>query len=122
MHYVALENDAEAVRRLLAAGADPDAEDMHRFRPLHMAAQQNAAEAALALLEAGADVDAANRHGNTALFVAVFNCRGDGRLITLLREHGADPFARNAHGQTPVGLARLIANHPVAAFFDDLPD
>lgn len=120
LHYAAVSNDVEAVRRHLVAGADPNAEDKQRFRPLHMAAQQDSAEAALALLEAGAEVDAVNRHGNTALFVAVFNSRGDGRVITLLREHGADPFIANAHGQTPVGLARLIANFPIAAFFDDL--
>src|SRR4051812_48401577 len=36
---------------------------------------------------------------------AVFNSRGEGRMIRLLREHGADPFLVNVHGQTPVGLA-----------------
>nr|BFE76128.1 hypothetical protein GCM10020092_094290 [Actinoplanes digitatis] len=87
---------------------------------MHLAAQQNAAEAATVLLEVGAEVDTVNRHGNTPLFTAVFNCRGEGAMIILLREHGADPFAENAHGQTPVGLARLIANYPVAAFFEDL--
>jgi uncharacterized protein len=120
LHYAAVENDSVAVRRHLEDGADPNAEDAHRFRPLHLAAQQNSAEAALALLEAGAEVDAVNRYGNTALFIAVFNSRGDGRMIRLLRDHGASPFVTNSHGQTPVGLARLIANYPVAAFFEDV--
>jgi hypothetical protein len=53
--------------------------------------------------------------------VAVFNSRGDGDLIMLLRDRGADPFHANERGKTPVGLARLIANHDVARFFADLP-
>ena len=121
LHYAAMENDVAAIERHLAAGDDPNRADTREgFRPLHFAAQEQAVEAAKALLEAGADVDSPNRHGNTPLLVAVLHCRGDGRLITLLREHGADPHATNATGKTPVGLARLIANYPVAAFFEDL--
>jgi ankyrin repeat protein len=120
LHHAAMGNDVAAIERHLAAGDDPNGADAQKFRPLHFAAQEQAVEAAKALLEAGADVDAVNEYGNTPLFVAVFNCRGDGRLINLLREHGADPHAANASGHTPVGLARRIANYPVAAFFEDL--
>jgi hypothetical protein len=74
------------------------------------------------LVEAGAQIDAKDAHGNTPLSTAVFNCRdGDGALITLLRSRGADPYAANNHGQTPLGLARLIANYHVARWFADLP-
>ncbi|HZM82946.1 MAG TPA: ankyrin repeat domain-containing protein [Candidatus Limnocylindrales bacterium] len=61
-----------------------------------------------------------NKFGNTPLFVAVFNSQGRGDLIQLLRGAGADPFKQNSSGQTPVGLARLIANYDVAQFFVDL--
>jgi ankyrin repeat protein len=61
-----------------------------------------------------------NEHGNTPLFVAVFNSRGRGDLIRLLRASGADPRKENVHGQTPLGLARLIGNYDVAQFFSDL--
>jgi hypothetical protein len=54
------------------------------------------------------------------LWTAVFNSHGDGTLIRLLRDRGADPRAENSRGQSPLGLARLIANYPVAAFFADL--
>jgi len=40
--------------------------------------------------------------------------------IELLRERGADPQRENLSGQTPVGIARLIANYDVARFFTDL--
>ena len=74
------------------------------------------------LIEAGANVDAANAFGNTPLFVAVFNSRGRGGIIELLRAAGADPLHPNSSGQTPVGLARLIGNYDVARFFADVPN
>ncbi len=74
----------------------------------------------MTLLDAGASVDVENTYGNTPLFVAVLNSRGRGDIIGLLRSRGADPLHVNASGQTPVGLARLIANYDVAQFFSDL--
>jgi ankyrin repeat protein len=68
----------------------------------------------------GARVDPVNRHGNTPLWDAVFNSKGRGELIELLRAAGADPRYANAAGQTPLSLARLIANYEVAQFFSDL--
>jgi ankyrin repeat protein len=120
-HYSALAGDALLLREQIAEGIPFDAPDKHGFRPLHLAAQQRQLAAAQVLLDAGAEVDSQNAFGNTPLSVAVFNSRGDGDLIRLLRERGADPLVANASGQTPVGLARLIANYPVADFFADLP-
>src|SRR5438309_11499733 len=40
-------------------------------------------------------------HGNTPLWTAVFNSRGDGDVIRLLRSHGADSRHVNAAGRTP---------------------
>jgi hypothetical protein len=120
LHYAALENDVVAIQRHIDAGEDPNHADAQGFAPLHFAAQQSAVEAANALLDAGADVDAKNKYGNTPLFLAVISFRGHGQMVTLLRNWGANPYAGNASGQTPVGLARLIANYPVAGFFADL--
>ncbi len=122
LHYAALSDDADEVLTLLAASADADAQDVEGFTPLHLAAQEGAVAAARVLLDHGAAVDAENVHGNTPLFVAVFNSRGRGDLIELLRGRGADPFHVNRSGQTPIGLARLIGNFDVARFFGDLND
>ncbi len=121
LHYAALANDAVAVQEKVAAGGDLEAPDRQGFAPLHFAAQEGALEVARVLLDSGVAVDPQNAFGNTPLFVAVTNYRGDGSMIDLLRERGADPLRANTSGQTPVGLARLIANYDVARFFDDLP-
>jgi ankyrin repeat protein len=103
-----------------SAQTDPNARDLHGFTPLHLAAQQWAVDAARELLQGGANVDAKNVYGNTPLFVAVFNSRGRGELISLLRDNGADARIANESGQSPVGLARLIGNYDVARYFDDV--
>jgi ankyrin repeat protein len=120
LHYAAAANDADSVHHLLNHGADPNAQDGQGLTPLHLAAGQGAVEAAQILLTAGARVDLANRHGNTPLWTAVFNSRGTGEVIQLLRRYGADPNRPNNAGQAPVDLARRIANYDVAQFFADL--
>ena len=58
-------NREENFRRLLAAGADPNAPDRMGDTPLHVAAKINAFARVLDLLKAGADPTAANGRGTT---------------------------------------------------------
>jgi ankyrin repeat protein len=105
----------------LEAGDDPNLGDRQGFTPLHFAAQEGSVDVARFLLDWGARVDPLNKYGNSPLFTAVFNSKGRGEMILLLRDHGADPHTVNMSGQTPVGLARLIGNYDVRKFFEDLP-
>ncbi len=50
----------------------------------------------------------------------MFNSKGRGEMIELLREWGADPFLANNFGKTPLELSRMIANFDTAQFFGDL--
>lgn len=117
LHYVALSGDAAIAHDLVRAGADPDSQDRNGFAPLHFAAQSWNVDVAQVLVNAAAIIDIRNGYGNTPLAVAVFNSRGRGELIELLLQAGADPLAANTTGQTPIGLARLIANYDVQRFF-----
>jgi ankyrin repeat protein len=120
LHYASAEGDASRVRQLLARGLSADLADVNGWTPLHFAAQARSVAVAVLLLDAGAPVDATEEHGNTPLFTAVCNSRGEGELIELLRANGADAFHSNHHDQTPVGLARLISNYDIARHFADL--
>jgi uncharacterized protein len=122
LHYAAADGDVARVRDLLASGIDPRAADDDGWTPLHFAAQKSAVDVVQLLLKAGATVDPRDANGNTPLANAVFNSRGNGEIIKLLRASGADPFANNAHGVSPLNLARTIANFDVRQFFSDLPE
>ena len=122
LHDAALDRDLGTVQKLLAAGADPGVPDDDGWTPLHFAAQEYAPDVCAALLAAGAPVDAQEAHGNTPLWRAVFDSRGRGEVITLLRAHGANPHCANSTGVSPLSLARTIANYDVRQFFTDVDD
>jgi len=70
LHHAALRDDADAVSRLIGAGADPEARDRHGFTPLVWAARAGKREAARRLLDEGADVHARGYYGTTVLMEA----------------------------------------------------
>jgi ankyrin repeat protein len=88
--FAALYADADAVRRLLAAGADPNVATEAGSTPL-MLAVDDAAKTTL-LLEAGANPNARPDDGRTALILAAMR-RGAAPVLTLLLDKGADPKA-----------------------------
>jgi ankyrin repeat protein len=111
LHYAAFFGGAEAVRVLLDAGADPDAdaENAMRVRPLHSAAARGDREAVRLLLEAGAEVEPRQNGGYTPLHAAAHS--DDPELAALLLAHGADPAAATDDGRD----ARALAGPRVAA-------
>jgi ankyrin repeat protein len=121
LHYAALDGDAGKIKELLSQGLKPGEPDDDGRTPLHAAVQCWSLPACRALLKGGAPVDARDANGNTPLSTAVFESRGRGEVIKLLREYGADPMLENKYGVSPACLARTIANFDVRQFFDDLP-
>ena len=105
LHLAAFFGGADAVRLLLAAGADAnaDAENAIGVHPLNSAVAAGDHGAVRALLEAGAEPDAPERAGYTPLHAAAH--LDDPELVGLLLEHGADPSPAAPDGADAAAMA-----------------
>jgi uncharacterized protein len=122
LHGAVINHNANLVAELLGSAANPDAQDDNGWTPLHFAAQANDAPITGLLLQSGANPNLCEAHGNPPLSTAVFNSRGAGETIQLLRDAGANPRLQNKYGVSPLSLARTIANYDVAQYFKDVAD
>jgi ankyrin repeat protein len=108
-------SDVEAVRLLLAAGADPALPSKDGITPLMVAAGQDwkidwsrgTEEQSIAsitlLLDAGADVNLRNSRGEAALHGAAD--RGADTVVRFLVEHGARLDLKDQSNRTPLDMA-----------------
>jgi len=100
----AMRNDVEAVRALLADGADVNVPRRDGMTGLHWAALNGNAEIAELLVRAGADLEAATRLGaHRPLHIAAKE--GHGRIVTMLAELGAHMSPVTETGATPLHFA-----------------
>lgn len=114
LHLAAAGYRVEIVRRLLAAGADPNAARNHRRSgPLHYAADgditgpawdaERQVKTIRCLLDAGADINAQDKNGAAPLHRAVrTRCAA---AVRCLLKCGAEPTLKNKPGATPFHLA-----------------
>jgi uncharacterized protein len=92
-------DDADLVKKLLAAGADPKKANTYGATPMSEAAIVAHVDVLDALLRAGADVESNNADGQTALMVVART--NNVAAAELLIKHGADVNAReDRKGQT----------------------
>jgi ankyrin repeat protein len=94
-------NHIEAVRILLAAGADPNVRDNEGDSPLRFCADNGLLEMARLLLHCGAGKtihEAGGSAGMNALGLAAYGIHVD--MVRLLLAHGADPHLEDADRMT----------------------
>lgn len=102
----------EAVRRLLALGADPNYQSQDLGTPLHWCCWQGdgnggrenniVVETLAVLISAGADVNRVGKRGYTPLHEAVAGDWGSPTSVRILIANGASIDARNANEKTPL--------------------
>ncbi|RAK75245.1 ankyrin repeat domain-containing protein [Aspergillus fijiensis CBS 313.89] len=108
--------NAVAVDWLLAAGADPNSQDIHRKTALFHAALGGDEAVVERLLDAeGVDVDLQDCQGCTPLYMAVVE--GHVSVVRRLLAAGADPEICNKLGSSPVDLARARSKREIKALF-----
>ena len=98
LHHAAKYGEVEAVRALLAAGADPNAKTPIGATPLHMARAFGEEAAAKVLIDAGADADGAPAFMNL----------GDGDLVTAMKADDPDMLRAVARAQEALPTLREL--------------
>lgn len=108
----------EAVRTLIAAGADVHAAARNalKVQPIHAAAASRNLDIIRAVLNAGADPNVAQQQGFLPLHEAATN--NNRELAELLVRHGANPRLANEAGQSSIDLARAKGHSALADWFD----
>ena len=123
LHWAARHGDLPTARRLLAAGADPEAVTrLGRHTPLHVASRAGHAAVVAALLEHRADAEARTSSGAAPLHFAAQS--GSADTVEALLARGADPDVREPRwGQTPLmfaaGAGRTAAVAPLLGWGAD---
>jgi ankyrin repeat protein len=100
----------EAVRLLLAAGANPNIRDDEGMSPLRFCADKGLLEMARLLLHCGAGKTIDEGGGSTGMNALGFAAtRLDVEMVRLLLAHGANPQARDLDRMTPFDLFRYVS-------------
>lgn len=105
----------EAVRTLIAAGADVRATAKNPFKvqPVHAAAASRNLDILRAVLEAGGDPNVPQQQGFVPLHEAATS--GSREMAELLIKHGANPRLANEAGKTSIDLAHEKGHTELAA-------
>ena len=110
LQWAVFEGDIAAVKRLLAAGADPNAMNAYGVDAIQLAADESNTELLRLLLNAGANPNSANPDGETVLHLVARS--GNLDAARLLVNAGAQVEARERFGgQTPLMWA-TARRHP----------
>ena len=124
LHDAAWGNDYEAIKVLIRAGANLEAQDQPGETALHETAIHDHTEAMEALIRAGADLDAQDGFGRTALFIAVY--RRNTATMEMLIQAGADLNAELSRewlnipiGSTPRDVAAQEGDTHIVAMIDE---
>ena len=107
----ALRGQADAVRQLIASGADIASRDDDGSTALALAAAAGQVAALDVLLSAGAEVDARNTSGETALMRAA--AKGHSDAVERLLENKADATATRPGGASALSMAVRGCHDPV---------
>ena len=108
-----LHNDPVELKRLLAAGANPNEGRFLGSPPIFTALLLQNPAILRQLIEAGADVKATDPGGSTTLIFAAYNDAANPEIVREILKRGVDPNAQNKAGETALLWAMRRGHTPV---------
>lgn len=117
LHRAMLLKSPEMGKLLIAHGADINAENKQKLRPIHMAIKATGTNLDMLkflVTNKACNINATDNNGETALHHAV--TYGDDKAAKLLVEHGALKNIKNVNGQTPLDIAKEKDNKELIAY------
>jgi len=113
LHMAVKLRNLEAVKLLIASGADIDTQDGNGQTPLHYAIAQNLESITRTLITHHADMDILNNYAITPLHQAAYT--GNVTLVQLMLDRGVSVDLRNANGNTACQMAFAKRNFGVSS-------
>ena len=98
----------DIAKDLINRNIDLNHQDSNGQTPLHYCAQYLNIEIARLLLSKNADINIEDAYGNNPLWTAVFNARGDYRMVELFIEYNANIYHLNKSGRSSLDFAKQI--------------
>lgn len=98
----------DIAKDLINRNIDLNHQDSNGQTPLHYCAQYLNIEIARLLLSKSADINIEDTYGNNPLWTAVFNARGDYRMVELFIQYNANIYHLNKVGRSPLDFAKQI--------------
>ncbi|MCO6357980.1 ankyrin repeat domain-containing protein [Roseivirga pacifica] len=108
--YHIVEDRFKDFKEALNTTSDINQIDVNGMNLLHFACEYNRTDYASLLIEKGIDLNKQDRFGNTPLWKAVFNARGNYETVSLLIKNGSDPTILNNAGRSPLTLAKSFGD------------
>jgi ankyrin repeat protein len=102
-------NNTELLKWLIDNQANINHRDRNGFSALHFAAKEQCFNAVEILINNKADIELKDSNGNTPLMDAIFNSKGDYKIVALFIDSGANLDNLNNHEMTPRLLAESMA-------------
>lgn len=103
--YTIIENNYEKFIEELKSLENINVVDINGMSLLHFCAEYSRLNFAYQLINKGIKIDIKDKYGNSALWKATFNSRGNYSLVELLIENGANPNSKNNVNKSPFELA-----------------
>lgn len=95
---------------LIDRGIDLNLQDKNGQTALHFCAQYNCYEIAKTMLAKGEEINLVDKWGNNPLWTAVFNARGEYRMVKLFVDYNADIHNKNKAKRSPLDFATQIGD------------